>query len=441
MLFCFVLSGSKFFFKTQPKFLSQEFAMPSKDCNNLFTRLFPSAACTFLILCAGLAAAQTTTILHQFQVNNSKDGAQSYAGLLAGPHGELYGNSWNGGNNWGIVFELIPPTSSGGAWRYNILYSFGALPDGANPRGTLTRDHNGNLYGSTQVGGTFGCGTVFELSPPATAGGAWTESVLYSFDCINNSDGAGPLAGVVFDNLGNLYGTTEGGGVHGLGAVFKLTPPSTAGGAWTETLLHSFQGSHDGDEPFYGLTFAGHGTFYGFTSYGGSSGKGTFYQITASGKETVLYAFHDGPDGGVPSGAPILDASGNVYGTANVGGATGNGVVFQMTPPAVVGQPWTETVLHSFSVTDGFSPSGVTFGPSGVLYGTSWGGGTTGTGVVFELTPPTSGGSWTETVLHDFNGSDGQSVWAAPTLFGGTLYGVTHLGGTKNAGTVFAVTP
>jgi uncharacterized repeat protein (TIGR03803 family) len=415
--------------------------MRVKNPPPFFSRLILTAVCAFL-LCAALASAQVTKVIHEFQDGNSNDGSQSYAGLTAGPHGELYGNSWAGGTNNGIVFELIPTVL--GSWRYSILYTFAAMPDGANPRGTLARDHNGNLYGTTQVGGTFDCGTVFELSPPAIVGGAWTESVLYSFDCVNNNpnDGAAPLAGVVFDNLGNLYGTTENGGTQGEGVVFKLTPPSTSGGAWTETLLHSFHSGHDGAEPFYGLTFAGKGIFYGFTSYGGGSERGTFYQITAGGKETVLYTFHDGPDGGFPSGEPVLDASGNVYGTANIGGATGNGVVFEMTPPAIPGQPWTDNVLYSFSGTGGSSPSGVVFGPSGVLYGTSWGGGTTDDGVVFELTPPTSGGSWTESVLLDFNGNgNGQSVWAAPILLNGTLYGVTHTGGPTNAGTVVAVTP
>ncbi len=407
---------------------------------NLLSRVISTAACAFL-LCAALAA-QTSTVLHQFRATNSRDGSESYAGLIAGPHGRLYGDSFLGGSaNNGIIFELSPPASSGGAWVYRVLYSFGATPDGAGPRGTLTRDHDGNLYGTTQIGGQSGCGTVFELSPPAISGGAWTESVLYSFKC-SSTDGSGPLGGVVFDELGNLYGSTEGGGVQGLGTVFKLTP-STSGGTWTEAQLHSFRGdAHDGDEPFYGLTFAGHGTFYGFTSYGGASGSGTFYQITTRGKETVLYTFQDGLDGGAPTGEPILDASGNVYGTANVGGATNNGVVFEFTLPVVTGQPWTETVLYSFSGSDGSSPSGVTFGPSGVLYGTTWVGGTNNDGVVFELAAPTSGGSWTESTLLELDGKgDGASVWAAPALFNGTLYGVAIGGGTEGAGTVFAVTP
>src|ERR1700730_7144504 len=151
--------------------------MPSKNWNSSFSRVFSTTACAFL-LCAALAAAQTTTVIHQFQATNSKYGTSSYAGLLAGQHGELYGNSFQGGkNNLGIIFELIP--AGGGSFRYSILYSFGAPPDGQLPRGTLTRDRNGNLYGTTQIGGAFGCGAVFALSPPATIGGAWTESVLY----------------------------------------------------------------------------------------------------------------------------------------------------------------------------------------------------------------------------------------------------------------------
>jgi uncharacterized repeat protein (TIGR03803 family) len=412
--------------------------MREKNPTKIFVHLFSTAACA-LLLCGSMAAAQTSTVLHQFRATTQFDGSGSQAGLIEGPHGELYGDTYSGGStDNGIVFELIPPSSSGGSWRYNILYSFLGKPDGSLPRGTLTRDHNGNLYGTTEIGGTFGCGTVFELSP--VSGGAWTESVLYSFNC--TGDAENPLSGVIFDNLGNLYGTTQAGGTTGFGTVFKLTPPSTSGGAWTETVLHNFHGNQDGRYPYYGLTFAGKGTFYGFTSYGGTYDRGTFYQMMAGGKETVLYSFSDGADGGGPSGEPILDASGNVFGVTGAGGIQNNGLVFQFTPPAISGQPWTETVLYSFTGTDGSQPTGVTFGPSGVLYGTSWAGGANNDGIVFQLTPPTSGGSWTESDLLDLDGKgDGDAIYSAPTLFGGTLYCVAAGGGTAGAGTVLAVTP
>jgi uncharacterized repeat protein (TIGR03803 family) len=403
----------------------------------LLDRLSSIAACAFL-LCASVAAAQTSTVLHQFRATTQIDGSGSRAGLVAGPHGELYGDTYSGGStNDGIIFELIPP-SSGGPWRYNVLYSFLGKPDGSLPFGTLTRDHKGNLYGTTQIGGTFGCGTVFELSP--ISGGAWTESVLYSFNC--TGDANNPLSGVIFDNLGNLYGTTQAGGTASFGTVFKLTPPSSSGGSWTETVLHSFHGNQDGSYPYNGLTFAGKGTFFGFTSYGGAFDRGTFYQIAAGGKETVLYSFSDGADGGGPSGEPILDALGNIYGTAGSGGIQNNGLVFEFAPSALSGQPWTETVLYSFSGVDGGQPSGVTLGVSGILYGTSWGGGTNNDGVVFQLMPPTSGGSWTESALLNLDGKgDGDAIYSAPTLFEGTLYCVAAGGGTAGAGTVLAVTP
>jgi uncharacterized repeat protein (TIGR03803 family) len=392
-----------------------------------------------------MAFAQTETVLHQFQATTSQDGSVPYSGLIAGPKGQLFGNAWFGGSSGnGEVFELLPPASGGGSWSYRILYNFGPAPDGANPRGNLLADRKGNLYGVTQDGGTFGCGTVFELTPPTQSGAVWTESVLYSFNCINgNLDGAGPAAGVIFDNAGNLYGTTVGGGTVGDGTVFRLTPPSTAGSSWTETVLHSFIGPPDGANPFGSLTFDGHNAFYGFTPYGGTSGTGALYQVTSAGHEVILHNFQDRQDGGFPVTAPLLDSLGNLYGSANGGGTTNNGIVFEFLRPTSSAQHWTESVLHNFTGADGSSCQGLIFDSTGTLYGTTWAGGSSGFGVVFKLTPPSSGGSWTQQVLHSFIGgaSDGSFVWTSPVLVNGTLYGVTHWGGTANQGAVFAVTP
>ncbi len=408
------------------------------------TALGLSAFCACLLLAATLASAQTETIIHNFQQSNPKDGMNPYSGLIADPEGRLYGNAWMvGASDNGIVFAMAPPTTSGESWHYGILYNFGEAPDGANPRGNILRDKNGNLYGTTQNGGSYGCGTVYELSPPAQAGSKWAETILHDFDCTQGAtDGADPTAGVIFDDAGNLWGTTSGGGTAGLGTVFELASPSTSGGTWTETVVYNFQGNPDGSEPFGTLVYAGHNKFYGLTPYGGSDGHGTFYEVWSDGTEKVIHSFLNKEDGGSPAGTPILDGHGNVYGSDNSGGSTGNGVVFEFTPPTG-DTGWTGKILYDFLGTDGSSCQGLVFDSTGALYGSTWGGGSAGFGTVFQLTPPTSRGQWSETVLHNFAGppSDGQSVWTAPVVVDGVLYGVTYKGGAENMGTVFAVTP
>jgi hypothetical protein len=198
----------------------------------------------------------------------------------------------------GTVFRLLPPTAGHAQWTEKVLHSFTSGSDGYNPYGGVTIDSKGNLYGATATGGgsngtnctgTSGCGIVFELSPPAVAGGEWTETILYVFT--GGNDGASPFAGVIFDRNGNLYGTVVNGGLGtcsgsydgGCGAVFKLTRPSTQGGAWTETTLHTFTGA-GGDEglPYTGLTFGKNGRLYGATS-GNNGAKprqfGTIFKI------------------------------------------------------------------------------------------------------------------------------------------------------------------
>ena len=149
-----------------------------------------------------------------------------------------------------MVFELTPPSIIGGNWNESILWSFGNGADGNDPYAGLIRDASGNLYGTTQFGGTYGSGAVFELTPPSAIGGNWNESILWSFGDYTNNDGASPGAALIMDTSGNLYGTTEGGGVYGwYGTVFKLTPPSTIGGNWTESILWSFGNGTDGNYP------------------------------------------------------------------------------------------------------------------------------------------------------------------------------------------------
>ena len=319
-----------------------------------------------------------------------------------------------------------------------MLHSFNGT-DGAWPQTSLIFDAAGNLYGTTHHGGVSGQGTVFELTP--TGGGGWTEKVLYNFG--KGTDGAAPEAGLIFDAAGNLYGTTTFGVSHDrYGTVFELSP--TAGGNWTEKVLHSFGSGADGTYPMAGLVFDTSGNLYGTCSQGGAyGGWGIVFQLTpqAGGGwgEQVLHNFSDYSDGSTPYAGLIIDVSGNLYGTTSSGGDYYEGTVFELSHTA--GGGWTHQVLHSFNYTDGGTPqAGLTFDAAGNLYGTA-GGGYYGYGTVFELTP-TAGGGWTEQVLHSFNGTDGAGPQAGLIFDAdGNLYGTTAGGGTYNDGTVFELTP
>jgi uncharacterized repeat protein (TIGR03803 family) len=411
------------------------------------------------------AAAQQEKVLHNFS-NNGKDGSAPQAGLVFDAAGNLYGTTSQGGGGvcgeyCGTVFELTPKT--GGGWTERVLHIFN-ITDGQGPGGGLTFDGAGNLYGTTGVGGAYGVGTVFELSHMAD--GRWAEGVLHSFNS-NGKDGVAPAGGLIFDASGNLYGTTVNGGTHGnAGTVFELSPK--AGGGWTERILHSFgSNSVDGGAPAAGVILDAGGNLYGTTQAGGISNSGTVFELSpAAGggwKEKILHYFDSGVnDGRNPYGnGLILDAAGNLYGTTMEGGASGEGTVFQLSPNA--GGGWTETLLHSFNNdngTDGYYPSGgLIFDAAGNLYGMSYyggpgsctqngGGSIVGCGTVFKLTPA-AGGTWTETLLHSFldNGTDGYVPQgnlifdAAGNLYGATINGGSGTGCAWTCGTVFGIKP
>ena len=217
----------------------------------------------------------TEKILHNFN-NNGKDGIFPFAGLTFDASGNLYSTTYIGGAyGGGTVFELTP--RAGGEWTEKILHNFGYnSKDGIASQATLIFDAVGNLYGTTYGGGTYVAGTVFELTP--TAAGAWTEKILHSFNN-NGKDGVLPYFGVVLDTAGNLYGTTYSGGIHGAGAVFELMP--SAGGRWSERILRSFGGNAaDGATPFSSVIVASDGNLYGTTEDGGFYGRGTVFEIT-----------------------------------------------------------------------------------------------------------------------------------------------------------------
>ena len=368
-----------------------------------------------LVFVSAHAGAQTETALYSF--TGTPDGANPYySTLVRDSAGDLYGTTLNGGaNGLGSVFEL---TATG---TEKVLYSFAGSPDGANPYAGLVMDKNGNLYGTTAAGGADSYGTVFEL----TATG--TEKVLYSF--AGPPDGANPYKALVLSKKSTLYGTTFNGGADGYGTVFSVTEKGV------EKVLYSFTGGADGARPSAGVILDKKGNLYGTVTGGGDYGGGTVYELNPSlGTLSVLYAFTGGADGYEPYTPLIFDKKGNLYGTT-AGGGAGCGTVYELLAPS-----WTtENVLHTFDYSDGcYADSGVVFGKKNNLYGTTYWGGASGQGVVYELT---ASGAFND--LHSFaGGADGaQPLSALVVDKQGYLYGTTTLGGSSGDGTVFKVVP
>jgi uncharacterized repeat protein (TIGR03803 family) len=397
-------------------------------------------------------AAPTETVLWSFGHRYGLYPVTS--SLIFDAAGNLYGTTADGGFGAGVAFRLRPPVTGHTAWTEEVLHSFGGT-DGVYPVAGMIFDKAGNLFGTTAGGGDSNHGTVFELTPPAAGKTGWIEQVLYSFAGSENAgpDGADPDADLIFDKAGNLYGTTNGGGTHGRGTVFELMPPAAGQTGWTEQVLHSFGGHNDGTNPDAGLIFDEAGNLYGTTGF-----NGTVFELMPPATrqtgwtEQVLHRFTGrGGDGASPYAGLIFDGAGNLYGTTVSGGGFNQGTVFELTPPAAGKSGWTERILHSFPAfgTDGAAPeAGLIFDRAGNLYGTTNGGGTHGHGTVFELMPPAAGQTgWTEQVLYSFAGSlragpDGAAPWAA-LIFdkAGNLFGTTDRGGMLGRGTVFELMP
>jgi uncharacterized repeat protein (TIGR03803 family) len=310
------------------------------------------------------------SVLYSF--SGTPDGEDPDGSLVADRSGNLYGNSLYGGTagGYGTAFKL---DHSG---KLTLLHSFASNPDGADPHGSLIGDPQGNGYGTTQYGGAAGgFGTVFKVN-------ATGEAVLYSF--AGTPDGENPEAGLIRDRAGNLYGTTVYGGTGGgFGTVFKLDPTGKL------TLLHSFAGTPDGENPYAGLVGDSAGNGYGTTKYGGAAGGfGTVFKLDRTGKFTLLHSFAGTPDGENPVAGLVTDPAGNIYGTTFYGGTFGYGSVFEIDTTGKF------TVLHSFNDSpDGANPmGGLTRDAAGNLYGTTSDGGDlscgfSGCGTVFKVTP------------------------------------------------------
>jgi uncharacterized repeat protein (TIGR03803 family) len=416
---------------------------------------------------ATLAAASTEFVVYSFPNTTIPilAGCQPQGNLAADAAGNLFGTAGCGALNHGVVFKMTRPNAPSTVWTESVLYSFTGGSDGDDPVAGVILDAAGNLYGTTSAGGASGHGTVFELSPPAAGETDWTESMLYSFQG-GTGDGDKPLRGVVFDGAGNLYGTTFQGGLidggycrAGCGTVFQLAPPTTAGGAWTETVIHFFFGGQ-GSFPLAAPILDAKGDLYGTTRSGGKADAGLVYRLAppAAGQTTwaykVLHAFAGGStDGAAPFAGVTLHGKGVLYGTTANGGSGQFGTVFQLAPPAIAGGAWIETVLFNFSglhvvPNDAANPAGnLVFDAAGNIYGMAGGGGDyndcfAGCGAVFQLSPPAAGSSaWTETLLHTFGSGKDTASPSGGLVFGknGVLFGVSLIGGSKNEGTVFGV--
>jgi uncharacterized repeat protein (TIGR03803 family) len=360
------------------------------------------------------------TSLHTF-AGPTADGSSPFAGLIQGASGNLYGTTEGGGaNGGGTVFEITP------AGKETVLYSFCAqtsCADGEKPLGSLIQDSSGNFYGTTTAGTTYGYGAVFELTTADKAIVLWTFT--------GGADGGHPVGGLVRDSKGNLYGTTEQGGTDGYGTVFEVS-------AGSEKVLHNFTDGADGGEPVAGLILGSNGYLYGTTYYGGKTDDGTVFEVTPAGKETVLHSFANDPDGQGPYAALIQDTKGNLYGTTLGGGRWSYGTLFEVTAAGK------ETVLYSFCSLSG-CPDGATpyttlvRDAKGNFYGTTSGGGD-GWGIIFEVTA-----AGKENTLYNFTGgADGANPTAGLVSDGkGNGYGTTDGGGNafgnEGDGTVFKI--
>lgn len=414
-----------------------------------------------------LAQAQTEAVIHSFQSTSAFDGAGPFGGLVADKEGALYGTTTGGGKyRGGTVYKLSPPAAQGGDWKQTILYPFSGISgdsDGASPSGGIVLATSGKIYGTTVGGGHYGDGAVFELSPPTQLGNPWTEAVIYSF---YGSTDAAPY-GLSAGPGGRLYGTIQHGGRYGNGAVYVVSPPSEPGGPWSERTIYSF--NNTGAVP-QGLpspvVVDASGVVYGTSSLISANNAGVVFKLTpppdgkGAWQEEILHSFTGQPgDGSLPFGGVIFDSTGSLYGNTFFGGQFGQGAVYRLSPPADPGGPWTEQILYSFRTSgDAANPvASLVFDGTGALYGVSQSGGSASCGenyyycgTAFKVIPPSTGGAWTDQVLHDFSGGNDGAYVATPLLvIGASVYGTTLEGGTglcinqngpAGCGTVFEIT-
>ena len=362
------------------------------------------------------AQAQSFKVLYNF--DGASHGGDPYASLARDAAGNLYSTvDYGGGTSYaGGVFKVAPDGTE------TMLYNFTGGADGAYPFSSVVRDSKGNLYGTTSQGGSDNAGVVFKVDPSGT------ETVLHNFT--GGADGVIPTGGLVRDKAGNLYGTTSQGGTSNDGIVFKISPSGK------ETILHTFTGSAtDGKYPTYTtLLMDAQGNFYGVTEEGGSADGGILYKLSKTGKLTILHSFKGGTtDGCNVLGTPFMDAAGNFYGTTSSCGTHTLGTVWE------VKKNGQERLLHSFAggTSDGEYPlAGVVKDATGNLYGNTETGGASDVGTVYRIS---NTGKFT--LLHSFDGTDGKYPYGSFAQNSkGTIFGSTLNGGTIGYGTVWKIT-
>lgn len=390
------------------------------------------------LCCGATSDAATTEVIYSF--SGEDDGEYTDTDVEMDEAGNLYGTSVLGGDfGGGTVWQLSPV---GGGWVHTVLYSFTGGADGGEPYKGVSLDGAGNLYGTAVTGGSGscegGCGVTYKL---IKSGDTWTQSVIHAFT--GGADGSGPGSRVAVDKRGNVYGMTPTGGANGLGTIYVLRPRSSGGYAFR--VVHTFTGGTDGSSGSAGrMVFRG-GRIFGAATTGGANGTGTVFQLTPTQNGDwdfkTLYSFQAAPDGVFPYGALLFDRAGNIYGTTYYGGTNGLGAVYKLSP-TTAGE-WNETVLYSFQTgNDGNSSiSNLVADADGNLYGTTSEGGL-GSGTIFQLTRG-PGGTWIESVPHSFQGSpDGAFPYAGMVSDGaGSFFGATVHGGDDEDGAIYQFTP
>lgn len=407
---------------------------------NALTQLNKAGLLFVMMLSVATATATTTDVIFSFVED---EGEYADTDLETDNAGNIYGTTVLGGDfGSGTVFQLSP-TPNG--WVHTVLYSFTGGVDGGEPYKGVTIDNEGNLYGTAVTGGSGncegGCGVAYKLS---NTGGAWTQTVIHAFT--GGDDGSGPGARVTVDTAGNIYGMAPTGGANGLGTIYRIR--QAPNGTWAFMVIHAFTGGADGSSGSAGRMILRNGRLYGAATTGGSHGSGVVFELTRKGTRgfggwdfKTIYSFNGQPDGSFPYGALLFDGSGNLYGTTYYGGANGIGAVYKLSPQPV--GEWTEDLIYSFQQgTDGNSPiSNLVFDPAGNLYGTTSEGGL-GSGTIFKLSP-TGKGTWIETVVHAFAGppDGGFSYNGMVVDVFGNFYGATVHGGDNDDGCVYQFTP
>ena len=396
------------------------------------------AASAVFLLSLFPATATTTDIIFSCEED---EGEYADTDLETDSAGNIYGTTVLGGDfGSGTVF-MLSPTPIG--WIHTVLYSFTSGADGGEPYKGVTIDREGSLYGTTVTGGSGicegGCGVVYKLT---NSGGTWTQAVIHAFT--GGDDGSGPGARVTLDPSGDVYGMAPTGGADGLGTIYKLHQGHN--GTWSLTVIHAFTGGADGATGSAGRMVLRQGRLFGAATAGGIYGSGVVFEVRPRGNSghwnfRTIYSFRGQPDGSFPYGALLFDRAGNIYGTTYYGGANGIGSVYQLSPQPI--GEWNENVLYSFQEgSDGNSPIGnLVADRVGDLYGTT-SEGAMGSGAIFKLSP-SGNGQWIETVVHVFQGPpDGAFPYNGMVVDRfGNFYGATVHGGDHDDGAVYKFSP